>query len=147
MADLTRQEVVKILISVPGASFSGADLSDLDLAGVDFRGADLTNCCLHSVNFMNANLSGCKIERSNLCRARFAGANLSRVVANGSDFSSAHFTATTNLDGLRAAGAKVDANGPLFSAEGVSPLPWGEQPLVPQARGPAPRGAVGSANI
>ncbi|XP_026884643.2 BTB/POZ domain-containing protein KCTD9b isoform X3 [Electrophorus electricus] len=59
---------------IRGLSFSGADLSRLDLRYINFKMANLSRC-----NLTHANLCGTNLERADLSSANLDGANLQGV--------------------------------------------------------------------
>uniref|UniRef100_A0A4W4H8T9 BTB/POZ domain-containing protein KCTD9 n=1 Tax=Electrophorus electricus TaxID=8005 RepID=A0A4W4H8T9_ELEEL len=79
---LSRKEFVRFLLATPtkselrcqGLSFSGADLSRLDLRYINFKMANLSRC-----NLTHANLCGTNLERADLSSANLDGANLQGV--------------------------------------------------------------------
>jgi uncharacterized protein YjbI with pentapeptide repeats len=94
--------------------FSGADLSDLNLAGANLAKADLTGARLCGANLSNASLSRAKffradLSQSDLSRATLFKANLSQADLaganlNGADLSGA-FLIRANLSGASLLGA------------------------------------------
>ena len=94
--------------------FSGADLSELNLAGANLAKADLTGTRLAGANLSSANLTRAKffradlsqadLSRSNLFKANLSQADLAGANFNGADLSSA-FLIRANLSGATLLGA------------------------------------------
>lgn len=79
--------------------FSGADLSELNLAGANLAKADLAGACL-----AGANLSGASLARAKLFRADLSQADLSRASLFKANLSQADL-ALANLNGADLSGA------------------------------------------
>jgi uncharacterized protein YjbI with pentapeptide repeats len=94
--------------------FSGADLSELNLAGANLAKADLTSALLGGANLSGANLARTKLfradlsqadlSRANLFKANLSQADLAGANLNGADLSGA-FLIRANLSGSSLIGA------------------------------------------
>jgi len=94
--------------------FSGADLSELNLAGANLARADLTGSRLGGANLSGANLSRAKLfradlsqadlSRTNLFKANLSQADLAGANFNGADLSGA-FLIRANLSGASLLGS------------------------------------------
>jgi uncharacterized protein YjbI with pentapeptide repeats len=87
----------------PAISFSGQDLSKLDLHGIslsiaDLSGANLSGANLSGANLSGANLSGANLEDTNFEDANLSGANLKGAILRDANLSYANLEAA-NLEG------------------------------------------------
>lgn len=71
--------------------FSGADLSELNLAGANLARADLTGSRLGGANLSGANLSRAKLFRADLSQADLSRANLFKANLSQADLAGANF--------------------------------------------------------
>lgn len=105
MAELTREEVERIVKKSPGGRselprLNKRDLSHLNLSNIDFNWANLSGANLSETNLSKANLtgvdcigadlSGADLKGANLTGARLGGAKLVRVDLSGADLTMAN---------------------------------------------------------
>lgn len=97
-----------------GASLAGADLSGADLSGADLSGADLSRCSLRG-----SNLRSCRFQGASLRRADLRSARLQKAGLDGADLSSALIEGA-NFWGAEMAGAEL--GGMQGTAEFFAPV-------------------------
>ncbi len=97
--------------SCPRCDFSGANLTQLNLAGVNLRDANLKGATLSQVNLTNADLTGANLEAAilnsaNLNGASLTGTNLKSASLENADLSYAGLI-SANLEAANLKGAKL----------------------------------------
>ena len=85
----------KVLHTVDGDTFSGADLRGADLYRADLRDADLSGADLYRADLRDADLSRANLSGADLSRANLSGADLSRADLSGANLSRANLVGAT----------------------------------------------------
>ncbi len=83
-----------------GGSFTGADLSELDLHDTKFKGADLDNAILDRANLTGADLSDATLRNTSLTASTLTNVDLSSAVLTGNDLAGLDLS-TATLDRIR----------------------------------------------
>ncbi|RWS27009.1 BTB/POZ domain-containing protein KCTD9-like protein [Leptotrombidium deliense] len=110
---LTRQDVIKALISTPASS-------ELRFQGVNLTGADLSRLDLRNINFKYANLKGARLSGANLSYSCLERADLSGSNMEGAILHSVKMLCA-NLEGAVLKGANMeDPLGNRTNMEGVN---------------------------
>jgi uncharacterized protein YjbI with pentapeptide repeats len=102
-ANFRESDLEALVFCGQGINFSGADLSDIDLAyahfeNADLSGANLSGACLWRANFGRADLSGANLTQTDLQETKFYDANLSRANLSGADMIKTSFSGSNLTD-------------------------------------------------